>query len=66
MHRIEIELRCCRIKKNTVFEENGIVLLSEDGEFLHRLDDCGRVFRDRNLEAKLACIRLEDEKIFYV
>lgn len=28
--------------------------------------DCGCVFRDRNLEAKLACIRLEDEKIFYV
>lgn len=28
--------------------------------------DCGCVFRDRNPEAKLACIRLEDEKIFYV
>ena len=28
--------------------------------------DCGRVFRRRFPEAKLACIRLEDEKIFYV
>lgn len=28
--------------------------------------DCGCVFRDMNLEARLACIRLEDEKIFYV
>lgn len=27
--------------------------------------DCGCVFRERNLEARLACIRLEDEKIFY-
>lgn len=28
--------------------------------------DCGCVFRRRNQQAKLACIRLEDEKIFYV
>lgn len=28
--------------------------------------DCGCVFRGRYAEAKLACIRLEDEKIFYV
>ena len=28
--------------------------------------DCGCVFRNRDLEARLACIRLEDEKIFYV
>lgn len=28
--------------------------------------DCGSVFRDRKPEAKLACIRLEDEKIFYI
>ena len=28
--------------------------------------DCDCVFRNRNLEARLACIRLEDEKIFYV
>jgi len=28
--------------------------------------DCGCTFRDRKSEAKLACIRLEDEKIFYV
>ncbi len=26
--------------------------------------DCGCVFRNRQLNAKLACIRLEDEKIF--
>lgn len=28
--------------------------------------DCGCVFRGENPEAKLACIRLDDEKIFYV
>lgn len=28
--------------------------------------DCGCTFRGRKKEAKLACIRLEDEKIFYV
>ena len=28
--------------------------------------DCGCVFRNRQLNAKLACIRLEDEKIFYI
>jgi len=28
--------------------------------------DCGCVFRNRQPNAKLACIRLEDEKIFYV
>lgn len=28
--------------------------------------DCGCVFRRRNQQAKLACIRLEDEKVFYV
>lgn len=28
--------------------------------------DCGCVFRDREPQAKLACIRLEDEKIFYI
>lgn len=28
--------------------------------------DCGCTFRGRKSEAKLACIRLEDEKIFYV
>lgn len=28
--------------------------------------DCGCVFRERNLEARLACICLEDGKIFYV
>lgn len=28
--------------------------------------DCGCVLRSRNTEANLACIRLEDEKIFYV
>jgi len=28
--------------------------------------DCGCAFRDREPEARLACIRLEDEKIFYV
>ena len=28
--------------------------------------DCGCVFRERKPSAKLACIRLEDEKIFYV
>ena len=28
--------------------------------------DCGSVFRRQSLEAKLACIRLEDEKIFYI
>lgn len=28
--------------------------------------DCGCVFRERNPEAKLACIRLDDEKVFYV
>lgn len=28
--------------------------------------DCGCVFRKRNSEARLACIRLEDEKIFYI
>ena len=28
--------------------------------------DCGCVFRSRKPDAKLACIRMEDEKIFYV
>ncbi len=28
--------------------------------------DCGSVFRDKTTGAKLACIRLEDEKIFYI
>ena len=28
--------------------------------------DCGYVFRKRYSDAKLACIRLEDKKIFYV
>lgn len=28
--------------------------------------DCGCAFRSRNQQAKLACIRLEDEKIFYI
>lgn len=28
--------------------------------------DCGCTFRNKNGDAKLACIRLEDEKIFYV
>ena len=28
--------------------------------------DCGCVFRNRQVNAKLACIRLEDEKIFYI
>ena len=28
--------------------------------------DCGCVFRNRKLKARLACIRLEDEKIFYI
>ncbi len=28
--------------------------------------DCGCVLRDRNPQASLACIRLEDEKVFYV
>lgn len=28
--------------------------------------DCGCAFRSRNPEAKLACIRLEDDKIFYI
>lgn len=28
--------------------------------------DCGCVFRDKNANAKLACIRMEDGKIFYV
>ena len=28
--------------------------------------DCGCVFRERDSRGKLACIRLEDEKIFYV
>lgn len=28
--------------------------------------DCGCAFRNRQLNAKLACIRLEDEKIFYI
>lgn len=28
--------------------------------------DCGCAFRNRNSNAKLACIRLEDEKIFYI
>ena len=28
--------------------------------------DCGCAFRDRDPDAKLACIRLEDEKIFYI
>ena len=28
--------------------------------------DCGCVFRNRRSDARLACIRLEDEKIFYV
>lgn len=28
--------------------------------------DCGCVFRNREPDAKLACIRMEDEKIFYV
>lgn len=28
--------------------------------------DCGCVFRNRRTDAKLACIRLEDEKIFYI
>lgn len=28
--------------------------------------DCGCVFRDINSDAKLACIRLEDEKVFYL
>lgn len=28
--------------------------------------DCGSVFRDKMAGAKLACIRLEDEKIFYI
>lgn len=28
--------------------------------------DCGSVFRDKIIEANLACVRLEDEKIFYI
>ena len=28
--------------------------------------DCGCVFRELEPDAKLACLRLEDEKVFYV
>ncbi len=28
--------------------------------------DCGSVFRSKMADAKLACIRLEDERIFYI
>ncbi len=28
--------------------------------------DCGCVFRKKNQDARLACIRLEDEKVFYI
>jgi hypothetical protein len=28
--------------------------------------DCGYGFRENNPEARLACMRLEDEKIFYI
>ena len=28
--------------------------------------DCGCSYRERHLAAKLACIRLEDEAVFYV
>ncbi len=42
--------RCYNAKKDCVFYDI----------------DCGCVFRDRDADAKLACIRLEDEKIFYI
>lgn len=54
--------------ENEPFCNNGWVKRKEDIErdCIFYYIDCGCVFRKKNEKAHLACIRLEDEKIFYV
>ncbi len=48
------------------FYNHGQVFFEERGNKRFINIDCGCVFRSWNLEANLACIRLDDEKLFYL
>ena len=54
--------------QGTLFYNNGNVFkyYDRDKDCVFYNIDCGCVFRSISPEAKLACIRLEDEKVFYI
>lgn len=55
------------VKKSFAYDGGNVFCCYNAGKDCLFYDiDCGCAFRDRELGAKLACIRLEDEKIFYL
>ena len=42
-----------------------IIFFSDNDRVIYNID-CGCAYRSRFPEGKLACIRLDDEKIFYI
>ncbi len=67
-HGIIIAGHTPTIAENKFAYSRGYVFSHHDYEKdCHFYDiDCGCVFRDKSRDARLACIRLEDERIFYV
>lgn len=55
------------VKESFAYNDGNVFrLYAEEKDCIFYDIDCGCAFRNRQSNAKLSCIRLEDEKIFYI